>query len=146
MTRKNFILTLSYREITSADGIKQFENELFPEGNVLARLIQENKDQRHVFVYEQNNEILAFLMFDDNDLYFYIEFVATNRLFQSNLSPSTKLILLLEEIGKGLRYDRIELYSLVGKIQYYQMLGFEDTRITEIGNYGKLSKMVKSLD
>lgn len=145
MTRKNFILTLPYREITSADGIKQFENELFPEGNVLADVVTMNTNNRHVFVYEQNNEILAFLMFDDNDSYFHNEFVATNRLIQSGLKPSTKLINFLEDLGKSLNYDSVELWSLDQQIPYYQNLGFNDTRITQIGNYGPMSKMIKSL-
>ena len=145
MTRKNFTLTSPYREITSADETKQFTNELFPQGNVLADLATMNIGHRHVFVYEQNNEILAFLIFDDHNTYFHIEFVAVNRLIPSGLSAGTKLILLLEELGRNLKYDNIELYSLEQKISYYEALGFDDTRITEIGNYGKMSKMVKSL-
>lgn len=84
MTRKNFTLTSPYREITSADETKQFTNELFSQVNILADLATMNIGYRHVFVYEQNNEILAFLMFDDHNTYFYIEFVAVNRLIPSD--------------------------------------------------------------
>lgn len=145
MTRKQFDLTYPYRELIDSDAAKQFKNELFPNGDVLADLIILNVGNTHVFVYEQNREILAFLMFDDNETCFHIEFVATNRIFQSKLRPSTKLIHLLENLGKSLKYDKIELWSLNIQIPYYQNLGFSDTKITEIGNYGPMSKMVKSL-
>ncbi len=146
MVRRSFVFPSSdYREITGADAIKSFTNELFPDGNVLSDLIPMNVDNGYVFVYDENNEILAFMLFYDNDSYFYVEFLATNRNFRSGLRPSTRLITLLGELGKHLKYERIELWALEDQIPLYRDLGFHEIGITEIGNYGAMSKMVKSL-
>ena len=131
-------LPVIFSEIESHD-------EVAKKLNVLSDLVPMNAVNRHVFVHDQDGDIMAFLMFDDNDTFFHIEFVAVNRLVQSQTS-GTKLILLLEELGKTLNYTSIELYSLEQKIQYYESLGFTDTGIPQVGHYGKMSKMKKSLN
>ncbi len=144
MFRRNFILEPPYREIHFEDKSKQFKNELFPQKDVLADLVTMNTGNVHVFVYDQDGEILAFLMFYDYKTYFHIEFVATNRLFPSQ-SAGTKLIKLLEGIGKELNYSHIQLDSLEQKIPYYKALGYVDTGIPMVGNYDKTTRMIKSL-
>jgi hypothetical protein len=148
MVRKNFILTPPYREITNADGTKRFTNELFDNNNplTLQDLVQANHDDQYVIVYEQNGNVLAFLLFEEKNTYVYLNLVATNRLFDSGLQPGTKLVELLDVITKNFGHNRIELYSVQDKIEYYEELGYQNIGEIECDSvYGEVTKMVKLL-
>lgn len=148
MTRKNLILTSPYREITNHDGSKQFTNDLFDDNNplTLQDLIQENHDDQYVIVYEQNDDILAFLLFEEKNNHVYLNLVATNRLFNSGLRPGTKLVILLDDLAKAFNHNRIELYSVDDKILYYERLGYQKTNdVVYDPVYRKVTRMIKSL-
>ncbi|MGQ0771837.1 MAG: GNAT family N-acetyltransferase [Nitrososphaerota archaeon] len=144
MSRKNFVLTPPYREIILEDATKQFHNEKLPQEGVLAELVTMNTGNRHVFVFDQDNEIKAFLMFEDCETYFHVELLFANRLSEPQ-SAGTNLIKLLADLGKKLNYDRIELWSYEKKISYYLGLGYVDTGIPQVVDNDKMFKMVKSL-
>lgn len=144
MTRKTFILTPPYREITNSDTTKPFTSPLFPQGNILANFLRDNIDNTHIFVFDQDNKIKALMMFDDNETYFHVEFLLANALYP-NQKAGTKLLLLLEDLATNLNYDRVELWSLSGVISYYSTLGYTDTGSSDVGRYGEMHKMVKSL-
>jgi histone acetyltransferase (RNA polymerase elongator complex component) len=144
MTRKTFILTPPYREITNSDTTKPFTNQLFPQGNILSSFLRDNTDNTHIFVFDQDDEIKALMMFDDNETYFHVEFLLANAL-HPHQKAGTKLLLLLEGLATTLNYDRIELWSLSGMIQYYSALGYTNTGLSDVGRYGEMYKMVKSL-
>lgn len=144
MPRRNFILNLPYREIIPEDATKPFRNEKLPYDDTLAELVTMNTGNRHVFVFDQDDEIKAFLMFEDCDTYFHAELLFANRLSKPQ-SAGTKLIKLLADIGQKLNYDRIELWSYEKKIPYYAALGYTDTGIPQVVDNDKMFKMVKSL-
>lgn len=145
MSRRNFTFpSPKVREIASTDATKQFHNELFPQGDVLVRLVRENVGNAYVVVYDQGGEILSAMLFDDHGTYFNVELLLANRLFNPQ-NAGTKLILLLEDLGKELHYDHIELWSLANKVDYYLSLGYTNTGLAETGRYGKMFRMVKSL-
>lgn len=129
MNRHDLILTYPYRQIDESDASQKFVNELFTEDNLitLADLVSENNGPKYVIVYEQNGNVLSFLLFEDMGSYIYLNLVATNRLFDSGLHPGTKLIELLDGIAMKFRCKRIELYSIIDKMQYYERLGYENT-------------------
>ncbi len=103
-----------------------------------------NTENTHVFVYDDNDEILAIMVFHDFGSFFHVEYLMANRLFNPQ-TAGTKLIFLLEDLGKTLGYDHIELDALVKKIQYYEALGYAEVGVIQEGEYGKMSKMSKSL-
>jgi hypothetical protein len=144
MSRRNFILNPPYREILSSDSTKSFQNELFGNRNIISELIQNNKNERHVWVYENNNEIEACIIFDDQDVSFHVEFLLSNRLIKSQSSGS-KLIMLLEDIGKELGYAKIELWALEQKIPYYKKHDYIDTKKNSSGRFGSMNYMYKDL-
>ena len=145
MVRHDFKLVSPYREILHSDATKPFENELFPDGHVLADLIAHNTGNSYVIVYDDNDDILSFMWFYDHGSYFYIEFIATNRKFNSKFRSSSRLIDLLVGIGKELKYKKIELLALEDSISFYRKHGFDFVGDAVTGNYGIMSKMTKSL-
>jgi len=144
LPRRTFVLNLPYREILHEDKTKPFTNPLFPQGNILTSFLRDNTDNTHVFIFDQDNEIKALMMFDDNETYFHVEFLLSNTL-QPRQKAGTKLLLLLENLATTLNYDRIELWSLSAIIPYYSALGYTNTGLSDVGRYGEMYKMVKSL-
>lgn len=71
MNRHDLILTYPYRQIDESDASQKFVNELFTEDNLitLADLVSENNGPKYVIVYEQNGNVLSFLLFEDMGSY-----------------------------------------------------------------------------
>lgn len=147
MVRRNFVFpSPTFREITNEDTAKQFQNPLFQNGDALIECANMNTENTHVFVYDSGDDILAIMVFNDFGSFFHVEYLMANQLFNPQ-TAGTKLLLLLEDLGKTLGYDHIELDALVGAIPYYKhpRLGYTEVGVIQEGEYGKMSKMTKSL-
>lgn len=147
MARKKFILTTPFREIQTSDATKLFDNELSRANGIdLAFLVEMNRGNQYVFVYEEVGKILAFLTFIDKGSHFHLDLVETNRLYPSTLKPGGKLIILLEMLSIRFNYQKITLNSVQGKISYYERLGYIQTGRTYPNPiYDTLIEMEKNL-
>lgn len=147
MPRKKFVLNLPFRQIRKSDSNKRFENEFFEFNHItMTDLVSANKKNQYVFVYDNDSEILAFLVFKDTGTHFHLVLVETNRMFKTDLKPARQLIILIENLSKHFDYHKITLYSVVEKIPLYHKLGYEKTGQTVLDpTYGKLTMMKKEL-
>jgi len=147
VARKKFILNLPFRQIRKSDCGKPFANDLSTINKVtLCDLVPENRKNNYVFVYDVNGDVLAFLAFHDTGTHFHLDLAETNRMFETDLKPGRKLVLLVEEISAHLGYDKITLYSVENKISLYKCLGYRKTGKTlQDDVYGVLTEMEKPL-
>ncbi|MEX0861684.1 GNAT family N-acetyltransferase [Nitrosopumilus sp.] len=149
MTRKDFVLNLPFREITPSDAEQPFANELQPINHIdLSYLVNLNIENRHIFVYELDGKVLAFMTFLNREDHFHLDLVEVNRLHDESkcVKPGFMLITLLENLSRGSGHSRITLHSIQDRIHYYQNLGYQVTG-NPIPNpdYGPLTPMEKAL-
>ncbi len=140
---------MPFREINPSDAEQPFANELQPINNIdLSYLVNWNIRNRHIFVYELDEKVLAFMTFLDRGDHFHLDLVEVNRLYDESKSikPGFMLITLLENLSRGLGHSRITLHSIQDRIPYYQNLEYQVTGnpISDLA-YGSLTPMEKSL-
>lgn len=145
MARKSLGLNPPFRQIESNDGKKEFWNRLTPKNRVdLSFLVEMNKGNRYVIVYEMVGKILGFLVFIDRGDHLYLDLVERNEMIKGSRGAGFRLIVLLEIIAERLGYKRITLSSTQDNIAYYERLGYQVIG-TPFDNpdYGKLTPMEK---
>lgn len=149
MTRKEFILNLPFREIVFSDGSQPFANELQPINHIdLSYLVDKNIGDRHIFVYELDGKVLAFMTFLDREDHFHLDLVEINRLHEEykTIRPGLLLIRLLENLSRNAEYSKVTLHSVQNRILYYRALGYAITgNLISDPTYGPLTPMEKSL-
>lgn len=150
LERKRFRLNLPYREILSTDVQHDFDNELlFAKNITLQKLYTENKDNYHVWVFEFDGKVLAFLTFVDEDDHFHIDMIAVNRIHHKlcdEIHPGYSLFTLLELVSLQFGYSKITLNSVQNRIKYWKSNGYEITGPAEFGNvWGMLTPMEKKI-
>ena len=113
MARKIFKLNEPYREITPGDAKKPFQNEFLEKAGItLTVFVKENRDDKHVWVYDFEGKILAVLSFLDTDSYFYMDVLGKNRLYDDisvDLKPGYSLVKLLEDLSPKFGYTLIKI-------------------------------------
>lgn len=149
MSRKQFVLNLPFREINQSDADQPFVNELQPINHIdLSHLTDRNVGNRHVFVYDLDGKVLAFITFLDRNDHFHLDLVEVNRLHQESrvVKPGFMLITLVENLSKQFGHSRITLHSIQDRLPYYRNLGYEVTGdAMPDHNYGPLTPMEKAL-
>lgn len=150
LERKIFRLNLPYREILSTDMQHDFDNELLLVKNItLKKLYAENKDNYHVWVFEFDDKVLAFLTFVDEGDHFHIDMIAVNRIHDKlcdELRPGYSLFTLLEIVSLQFGYSKITLNSVQNRIEYWKLNGYEITGPAEFSNvWGMLTPMEKKI-
>ena len=131
VTRRSFKIEDPIREIIQSDTDKKFQSGLFQAcGTTLKSLYTyDNEDNRHVWVYDANDEIFAALIFDDLDDVFYIEAVSNNFDVSTDDLESTKpggtLYSVLENIAIDLKIKKITLDSIERRVGYWIRLDFQ---------------------
>ncbi|MFZ1077958.1 MAG: hypothetical protein WAN47_11075 [Nitrosotalea sp.] len=148
LERKKFKLNLPYREILSTDISHDFDNELLSAKNItLQKLYIENKDNYHVWVFESDSKILAFLSFVDEGDHFHIDMIAVNRIHDKlcdEIHPGYSLFTLLELVSLQFGYSKITLNSVQNRIGYWKSNGYEIIGPSEFSNvWGMLTPMEK---
>ncbi len=148
MQRKSFKLNLPYREIVLADTYHDFDNELLHAKDItLKKLYTENKQNYHVWIYELDGKILAFLSFVDEDTHFHIDIVAVNRMYDklcNEVHPGYSLFMLLEMISLQFGYHKITLNSVQNRIKYWESNDYKISGPSEFSNtWGMLTPMEK---
>jgi len=150
MARKKFILNLPFREATPSDVEKNFQSKfLSSHGITFGDIVKENQNDKHVWVYELDEKILAVLSFVDTEWLFYMDLVAINELFKSlcdEVHPGFSLFSLLEDLSPGFGYSKIRLDATTKRVDYwkdhgYIMIGMPSSN----SKWGKLFPMEKNL-
>jgi len=100
LARKKIKSIGPFRYISKKDKDKPFKNELFSINEVdLPFLLTENKKATHVIIYDYQSDVLAFIAFQDEGMFFHIDLVESNRIFNSGIKPGTKLIKFVESLS-----------------------------------------------
>ena len=150
MIRKNFGLNPPFREIKPSDTTKEFESEFLDfVGITLTSFVEENKDDKYVWVYELEENILAVLSFLDMDSYFFMDIVAVNESFpdlNQEVHPGYSLFNLLEDLSPKFNYSTIRLDSTSERVSYWKKNGYEIIGMpASVNKWGKLFPMEKRL-
>lgn len=148
--RRQFLLNFPFREITLSDSSAKFTSSLLDAiGISFNHLIKENKDEKHVWVYNFDGKILAVLSFLDAGSYFHMDLVTINESEQElcdEIHPGYSLFALLEEFAKKFGHVKIRLDSIGDRIEYWKFHGY---KIIGVGhadeNLGQIYPMEKNL-
>lgn len=109
----------------------------------------DNRGNRHIFVYNFVGKIICVLAFDDKGNPFYLNLIENNEIYEKEcdeINSAPKLILFTENVAKSLGHTEIRLNALEQLVLYYKELGYSETGKIENDNvYGLLVEMQKSL-
>jgi pyruvate carboxylase len=115
----------------------------------LKNLVKENREEKHVWVYDVEGKILAVLVFVDFDSYFHIDLVVTNESEQKlcdQVHPGYSLFSLLEDFAIKFGHTRIRLDSIADRVEYWKSHGYVITGIGyNVENLGRIYPMEKTL-
>jgi len=149
MERRTFELNEPYRETTFLDSIKKFESGFFDAlGISLSSLVAENKDDKHVWVYEADDKILGVISFLDSESEIIVDVVSNNQLFPhlcNEVKPGRSLYLVLEDLSISFEIPKIRLESISDRVGYWKNLGFVLSGMPYAGKVGMLYPMEKKL-
>lgn len=138
------------RYIRKNDTKQSFDNRLKSINHLeLSDFYADNRDNRHIFVYDFGGKIICVLALDDKGNHFYLNLIENNDTYEKDcdeINPAPKLIAFTENIAKSLGHTEIRLNALEQLVSYYTELGYSETGKTEKNNvYGLLVEMRKSL-
>jgi len=150
LARKKFVLNLPFREVNPSDSKKTFRSKFLSEHGIsFANLVEENQNDKYVWIYELEDQILAVLSFLDIDSFFYMDIVAINESFKSicdEVHPGFSLFSLLEDLSPAFGYSKIRLDSTSERIEYWKSYGYEMIGMPSSNDkWGKLFPMEKNL-
>jgi hypothetical protein len=130
MKRREFFLNPPFREIIQSDSFASFESSLLVAvGTSLENLIKENREEKHVWVYDVEGKILAVLVFVDFGSYFHIDLVVTNESEQKLCDQVHPRYSLLEDFAIKFGHTRIRLDSIADRVEYWKSHGYVITGI-----------------
>ena len=138
------------RYIRKKDTKQSFENRLKILNHLeLSDFYDDNRGNRHIFVYDFGGKIICVLAFDDKGDHFYLNLIENNEIYEKEcdeINPAPKLIRFIENIAKSFGHIEIRLNALEQLVPYYKELGYSTTSKTEKNNdYGLLVEMQKLL-
>lgn len=138
------------RYIRKNDTKQSFDNRLKSLNHLeLSDFYDDNRGNRHIFVYDFGGKIICVLAFDDKGNHFYLNLIENNEIYEEEcdeINPAPKLIRFTENIAKSLGHIEIRLNALEQLVPYYKELGYSPTGKTEKNNvYGLLVEMQKLL-
>jgi hypothetical protein len=151
MIRRIFNLNEPFREIKKEDSFKPFESKLLTAcGSTLSSMYLENKDDKYVWVYDVNDEILAVISFLDRDKEFYVDLVSNNFSIPKNIlsqtKPGSSLYQILEDVARMNSISKITLDSVPEMIDYWKIeFDFKQIGDPFTGKFCKLYPMSKNL-
>lgn len=150
MTRKTFRLNEPYREITPDDAKKPFRNELLEKAGITPdMLVKENHDDKYVWVYDFEGNLLAVLTFLDTGSCFYMDVLGKNRMYDdisNDLKPGYSLVKLLEDLSPKFGYTIIKLDSPTNRVEYWKDQGYKISGTPSWNEtFGQLFPMEKKL-
>lgn len=148
LARKIFKLNEPFREITFNDTKKPFQNEFLEKAGItITAFVNENHDDKHVWVYDFDGKILAVLSFLDTGSCFYMDVLGKNRLhddISDDLKPGFSLVKLLEDLSPKFGYSIIKLESTSNRVEYWKSQGYKITGMpSQNDKFGQLFSMEK---
>lgn len=133
MKRRSFLLNTPFREISPSDSSTKFHSSLLSIIETdLGKLAGENREEKHVWVYDLDGKILAVLSFLDIGLYFHMDLVAVNESEQDlcdEVHPGYSLFTLLEDFAIKFGHAKIRLDSVADRVMYWKSHGYQMTGI-----------------
>jgi len=150
LTRRTFNINEPFREIMPEDTQKEFRSGLLDAlGISLKSLVDENHDDKHVWVYDADDKILGVLSFIDLGTEIYADIVSDNKLFPElcgESKPGRSLYVLLEDLSASIGISTIRMDSISDRVDYWtKHHGFEMTGMPHQGKLGQVYPMEKKL-
>jgi len=112
-------------------------------------LVDENKDDKHVWVYDFDGKILGIFSFIDVNSCFYMDVIASNELFPElcdETRPGFSLFSTLEDIARNLGHSYIRLDSVSYRVEYWKSYGYQVSGMPKfVEKWGQLYPMEKNL-
>lgn len=150
MKRRSFLLNPPFRQIIASDSSAKFESSLLDAiGISLANLIKENKDDKHIWVYDFDGKILAVFSFLDVGTYFHMDLITINESEQklcNEVHPGYSLFTLLEDYAVKFGHTKIRLDSIGERVEYWKSHGYQIIGMGHVDDkLGQIYPMEKQL-
>jgi len=151
LSRRTFNINEPFREIQEEDSVKQFESKLLIAcGSTLNSLSLDNQGDKHVWVYDANDEILGVLVFIDHGTEFYVDMVSNNFTIPKSVlhetKPGSSLYQIMEDVAVMNGVSKITLDSIPDRVSYWQtQFGFKLSGTPSVGKFCRLFPMEKKI-
>lgn len=116
----------------------------------MSSLSLDNQGDKHVWVYDANDEILGVLVFIDRGTEFYVDVVSNNFTISKSVLQETKpgglLYQVMEDVAVVNEVSKITLDSIPDRVSYWQtQFGFELSGAPFDGKFCQLFPMEKKI-